>query len=71
MSKNALNYKLHSTNYLEAVNHSNNDNNKKIDLRTKDFEEFSNANFSNNRSEMLKDLSKNKGFKRANKFQKL
>lgn len=69
MSKNALNYKLHSTNCLEAVNHSTN---KKIDLRKKDFEEFSNANvFNNNRSEMLHKLSENKGFKRTNKFSKL
>lgn len=49
MSNNALNYKLHSANYLEAVNHSN-----KEDLGTKGFEEFCNANvFNNNRLEKL------------------
>lgn len=39
MTNNALNYKLHSANNLEVVNHSN-----KEDLGTKGFEEFCNAN---------------------------
>lgn len=60
VSKNALNYKLHSENYLEAVNQSD----KEERFRDKSSEEFSNANVKYNRSEMLQDLSRTKLLKK-------